>query len=318
VQTPPRTLLGRAGLSVTRLGLGGGPIGGLFAPVSEAQAHSAVDEAWTRGVRLFDVAPFYGHGRAERFVGGALAARPRSELFLSTKVGRLLRREAAGGRSDFAETGDFGPVFDFSGDGVRRSLEESLERLGFDRVDALFVHDPDDHLAQALAEAYPAVERLRDEGVVSSVGVGTNRVATLEAFVRETDVDVVLLANRFTLLDRSGQDVLSLCAARGVDVVIGGVFNSGILADPSPGARYEYAPAPAALRARVVELAARCAARGVPLQAAALQFPFRHPAVRAVLVGARNPEEVRAAVDWTQLAVPEVLWDELDHLPARG
>ena len=190
----------------TALGLGGGPLGGLFSPVPAETAHAVVERSWGHGIRLFDVAPLYGHGRAERFVGDVLSTKPRDEFVLSTKVGRLLRAEAAGQPSDFAETEGVGPVFDFSRSGIRRSLEESLERLGLDRVDIVYVHDPDDHLEQALAEAQPELERLRDEGVVRAIGVGTNRTATLSRFAREADIDCALLANRVTLLDRTGAD----------------------------------------------------------------------------------------------------------------
>ncbi len=297
----------------TLLGLGGGPLGGLFRRVPEDEAEAAVARAWDRGIRLFDVAPLYGHGRSERILGRMLRARPRNEFVLSTKVGRLLRPEAAATSTDFVDVCNLGPVFDFSADGVARSLAESLERLGLDRVDIALVHDPEEHLDQALSEAASVLARLRSEGVVRAIGVGTNSVATLVRFARETEIDCALLANRYTLLDRSAEaDALPLCADRGISVVAGGVFNSGLLADPdAPGATYEYRPAPDELRRRARELARVCAEHGVELAAAAMQFPLRSPAVAAVVIGARNADEVDANVAAFDVQIPEELWEAL-------
>jgi D-threo-aldose 1-dehydrogenase len=300
--------------AVSRLGLGGGPLGGLFEPVDEETATAVVERAWSRGVRLFDVAPLYGHGRAERFVGAVLRRKPRDEFTLSTKAGRLLRAEAAAAPSDFAETEGVGPVFDFSADGVRRSLEESLERLGLDRVDVLYLHDPESHLDQAVGEAQPELERLRDEKVVGSIGVGTNVCATALRFVRETDVDQVLLANRITLLDRSGLAVARECSERGVALVAAGVFNSGLLADPRGDARYEYRRAPPAVRARALELDRLCEGEGVPLAAAALQFPLRRDGVESVVVGARSVAELDADVAALDTVISDALWAELERV----
>ena len=300
----------------TALGIGGGPLGGLFRHVPEEDACAAVERAWEHGLRLFDVAPLYGHGRAERLLGSVLRAKPRDSFVLSTKVGRLLRPTGGSGRSDFADA-DPGrePVFDYSADGVRRSLEESLERLGLDRVDVVYIHDPEEHLDQAIGEAMPALTRLREEGVVAAVGVGTNVASTLARFAGETDIDCALLAGRVTLLDRSGADeALPRCAERGIAVVAGGVFNSGILADPSPAGTYDYAPPDEALRRRADELGERCAAHGVPLAAAAMQFPLRHPAVAAVVVGVRSPAEVDADVAAFETEIPEQLWQELERV----
>ena len=295
-----------------RFGLGGGPLGGLFEPVSEETATGVVEHAWDRGVRLFDVAPFYGHGRSERFMGQVLREKPRDDFVLSTKVGRLLRADAVGEPSDFAETGGLGAVFDFSADGVRRSLEESLERLGLDRVDIALVHDPEDHLEQAVTEAQPALARLRDEGMVHAIGVGTNSCASAARFVRETDIDCVLLANRITLLDDSGvEEVLPLCEEREVSVIAGGVFSSGVLANPSAGARFEYRPAPAEVRARALVLQSVCERHGVPLAAAAIEFPLRHDAVKAVVIGVRSVDELDANLAAFESDVPEALWEEL-------
>jgi D-threo-aldose 1-dehydrogenase len=289
--------LGRADVNVTRLGLGCAPIGGLYKPVSEADAREVVDRAWEHGLRLFDTAPLYGSGLSERRVGAALGDRPRDAFVLSTKVGRLLR---AGGQ----------PVFDFSFDGVLRSLDESLERLGLDYVDVVYIHDPDDHFDEALAGAYPALERLRGEGVVRAIGVGMNQSEMLARFARETDVDCVLLAGRYTLLDRSALDeLLPLCLERGIAVIAGGVFNSGVLAG---NAHYDYAPAEPAVLARVSRLAEICGRWDVPLAAAAVQFPLGHPAVACVLVGCRSSVEVDEDVALFELNLPAGLWEELD------
>ncbi len=296
----------------TRLGIGGGPLGGLFSPVSAETAEAVIERAWEHGLRLFDVAPLYGHGRAERFVGHVLQTKPRDEFVLSTKVGRLLRADAAAQPSDFAETEGVGPVFDFSAAGVRSSLEESLERLGLDRVDVVYLHDPEEHLEQAMREALPELVRLREEGIVGGIGVGTNRVETVVRFVRETDVDCMLLANRVTLLDRSGEgEALPLCAERDVAVIAGGVFNSGVLASPQASPTYEYAPAPEDVRARAVALEQICARYGVPLAAAAVQFPLRHPAVTSVVVGVRSVAELDENIAAFNTSLPAELWDEL-------
>jgi D-threo-aldose 1-dehydrogenase len=301
--------LGRTGVTVTQLGLGCAPIGGLYEPVSDADAGAVVDRAWERGLRLFDTAPLYGSGLSERRVGAALRERPRDEFVLSTKVGRLLR---AGGQPDAVFEGalPLEPVFDFSFDGVLRSLDESLERLGLDRVDVVFIHDPDDHFDEALAGAYPALERLRGEGVVRAIGVGMNQSEMLARFARETDIDCVLLAGRYTLLDRSALgDLLPLCLERGVAVIAGGVFNSGVLAG---NAHYNYAPAEPAVLDRVSRLAAICTRWDVPLAAAAVQFPLGHPAVACVLVGCRSSVEVDEDVALFELDLPAGLWEELE------
>ena len=226
---------------------------------------------------------------------------------LSTKVGRLL---VAGEPSPlFHGAPPTAAVFDFSADGVRRSLAESLERLDLDRVDVALIHDPDDHLEQALAEAYPALEALRAEGIVRRIGVGMNQWEALSLFVRETDVDCVLVAGRYTLLDRSaGGELLPLCAARGCTVFAGGVFNSGLLAG---GSTFDYAPASRDLLERARELAATCGRWGVPLKAAALQFPLRHPAVGSILVGCRTAAELDEDLGLLEMELPGGLWDEL-------
>ncbi|WP_229070704.1 aldo/keto reductase [Actinoplanes sp. DH11] len=307
--------LGHSAVPVTALSFGAAGIGNLFTPITDTQAEHAVAAAWDAGVRYFDTAPHYGLGLSERRLGAALRGRPRSAFTVSTKVGRLLEPVAAGGDdhpNGFAVPATHRRVWDFSAEGVRRSLHDSLERLGIDRVDIAYLHDPDDHAEQALREAYPELERLRDEGVLGAIGVGMNRTGLLARFIRDTDIDAVLLAGRYTLLDQSGHaEVLSLAAERRVGVVIGGVFNSGLLADPRPGATFDYATAPDGLMTRSLDLKAVCERYGVPLRAAALRFPYGHPAVASVLLGARSAAEVRDAATLLQRPVPDELWAEL-------
>ncbi|MEV0265691.1 aldo/keto reductase [Streptomyces sp. NPDC050617] len=308
--------LGRGTVPVTELSFGAAGIGNLYTPVSDADARAAVDAAWNAGLRYFDTAPHYGLGLSERRLGAALRERPRAEYTVSTKVGRLLEADPAAVGEDtaggFAVPATHRRIWDFSADGVLRGIEASLARLGLDRVDVVYLHDPDDHLEQALDHGYPALERLRAEGVVGAIGAGMNHAAPLARFLRDTDVDAVLLAGRYTLLDQSGlTELLPEAAARGKSVVVGGVFNSGLLADPRPGARYDYERAPRPVLERA--LAARRVAErhGIPLRAAALHFPFGHPAVASVLVGARSASEVRDGAELLRRPVPAEFWAEL-------
>jgi D-threo-aldose 1-dehydrogenase len=301
------------GLRLPSVGLGTAGLGGLYTSVPDAEAHAVVRHALETGVRYVDTAPQYGHGTAERRIGEALAGIERDGFVLSTKVGRLIVPRPDGDTGIFADAPPSDAVFDFSRDGILRSLEASLERLGLDRVDAVLIHDPDDHEDQALGEAFPALAELRAEGVVRAIGAGMNQTRVLERFVRETDVDLVLVANRYTLLDRSAAaSLLPACAERDVAVVVGGVFNSGILADLGPGAHYGYAPASEEILGRARALAATCERHGVPLRAAALQFPSRHPAVTSTLVGARSVAEFDDCLTQLRSDIPEDLWKELD------
>jgi D-threo-aldose 1-dehydrogenase len=294
---------------------GGAPIGGLYAPVGEEAAARTLQAAWDAGIRAFDTAPHYGVGLSERRLGGFLSGRPRGEFTVCTKVGRLLvpATGSVDGADEFYGTPALTRVRDYSRDGVLRSLEDSLRRLRLDRVDIALIHDPDDHLPQALDEAYPALAELRAQGVVAAVGAGMNSAASLAALVSRADLDCVLVAGRYTLLDASAADELfPLCLSRGVSVLAGGVFNSGILADPREGARYDYAPADAALVARARRMREVCAGHGVPLPAAALQYVLRHPAVTAAVVGARSAEEIRADAGYVKTHIPDALWAELE------
>jgi D-threo-aldose 1-dehydrogenase len=282
------------------LGLGTAPLGGLYEAVDEESALAVVDRAWELGIRYFDTAPYYGSGVAERRLGEALRGRPHEELVVSTKVGRLLRPDAGGWE---------GAYFDFSYDAALRSLEESLSRLGLDRIDIALVHDPDDHYDEALTGALAALARLRAEGVVRAIGVGMNQAELLCRFAREADPDCFLVAGRYTVLDRTAEaELLALCEERGIAVIAGGVFNSGILAG---GDTFDYQAAPPDVLARVRALGEACARWDVPLPAAAVQFPGRHPAVRSTLVGCRSVAELEEDVRLFGLELPEGLWQEL-------
>ena len=318
--------LGRTGLRVTRLGFGSATIGSLFRDVPEPEAVETVRHAAQAGVRYFDSAPLYGYGAAERRVGTALASVPRDSFVLSTKVGRLLvprdritpdmdvDPQRIDGQDDYYYRSNLTvrPVFDYSRDGVLRSVEESLGRLALDRIDILYLHDPDHHWQQAIDGAYPALERLRSEGVVRAIGVGMNQVPMLTRFARETDVDVLLAANRYTLLDQSASvELFPICGARGIAVVLGGVFNSGVLADPRPGSRFGYLPAGDDVLDRVQRFRTVCERHGVPLRAAAIQFALAHPAVTSMLAGVRTAAQLDDYPGLMRLPIPPGLWDDL-------
>jgi D-threo-aldose 1-dehydrogenase len=319
VKPSERVPIGATGLLASQLALGTAPLGGLFTPVTDDDAAAAIDAAWDAGIRLFDTAPLYGMGRAEERLGRALRGRPRDEFVLSTKVGRLLREHPSAGdeieaatRHLFPDSPARTPVFDYSRDGVRRSLEESLERLGLDRVDIVHIHDADNHEKQALDEAFPALAELRAEGMIGAIGAGMNQTAMLARFARRADFDVFLLAGRYTLLDQSALDELfPACLEEHVAIIAGGVFNSGILASPHDGATYDYAPAPPELLERARRLEATCARHGVPLAAAAMQFPLAHPAVVTVLVGVRSPDELEMDIELARHSIPAELWEGL-------
>lgn len=281
--------------------------------MDDDEAYEAVEAAWQAGIRFFDTAPLYGHGLAEQRLGVVLRTKPREDFVISTKVGRLLR---AGAPSEpgqaFKGTPPVNPVFDFSYDGTMRSVEESLKRLGLDRVDILLIHDPDNHFDEALHGAYSALDRLRSEGTAKAIGAGMNQSEMLARFVREADCDCLLLAGRYTLLDRGGaSELLPLCLERGIAVIAGGVFNSGILADPGPLARFNYAPATPDILDRARSLQETCRRHDVDIKAAALQFPLRNSAVKSVLTGCRSAAEVRENVRLFQAAIPDELWDDL-------
>ena len=314
------------GVSVTRLGLGTAEIGGLYRAVSDDAAAEVIDHAWSIGIRYFDTAPLYGYGRAEGRLGSRLGGHPRAEFALSTKVGRLivpiadlapdadLDHQAADGVDDafYADTRPVRPVFDYSADGVRRSVEESLGRLGLDRIDILYIHDPDDHWEAAIGGAYPALHRLREQGVVGAIGAGMNQAEMLARFAREGDFDVFLVSGRYTLLDQVAlHDLMALCVEKGISVIAGGVMNSGILADPRPGARFNYLPAPAEVVERARRIRAVCDQYNIPIRAAAIQFPLAHPAVAAVVAGVRTIEHLDDYPRFMAMTIPAGLWSDL-------
>jgi D-threo-aldose 1-dehydrogenase len=294
-----------------RTGLGTAPLGGLFQAVDDETALSTIELAWNRGIRFFDTAPLYGLGLSEQRLGRFLAGRPRDDFVLATKVGRLLRADAPPDprESHWKGVPPVNPVWDFSYDGVLRSVDESLGRLGLDRIDVVHIHDPDDHFEEALSGAYPALDRLRREGVIRAVGAGMNQVELLTRFAREAEFDCFLVAGRYTLLDQVAlPELLPLCVERGIAVIAGGVYNSGILAG---GTTFDYRPAPPGLIERAARLEAVCARHDVPLAAAALQFPLRHPAVASVLLGPRSPAQLASSLDLLDVPIPDGLWGEL-------
>lgn len=291
-------------------------LAGLYAPVSDAAAAAALQQAWDLGVRAFDTAPHYGVGLAEERLGRFLVQQPRASYVVSTKVGRLLVDDASApdGGEGFAGTPRRRRVRDYSADGVRRSIEDSLARTGLDRIDLVLIHDPEDHLDQALSDAAPALSALRSEGVIAAYGVGTNYADVADLFVTETDLDHVLIAGRYSLLDRQATGLVDHCAQLGVAVLAAGVVNSGLLVDPEPGANFDYEPAPAALVEAAQRMRDVCRTYGVELRAAALQFPDRHPAVAAVVMGGSDVASVRDCVEQRQVVIAEALWAELESL----
>ena len=313
--------LGNTEVWVTQLGLGTGPMGGLYTEVLEGDAHATVRKAWELGVRFFDTAPVYGLGLAEARVGHVLANCPRKEYVLATKIGRLLRErpgkvpdptQMRDGQSVWRGVPSLSPIFDFSTEGVRRSLDESLERLGLDRVDVLHLHDPDDASDDDVKNAVAALVDLRREGIARAIGVGMNQWQMLAEFAQAEVFNCFLLAGRYTLLDQSGlSHLLPLCEKHNVSVITGGVYNSGILADPYTQPRFDYGLADARWVERAKRLYEVCERHGVPLKAAAIQFPLAHPAVASVVVGARSPEEIDENVRMFEWAIPPALWEEL-------
>jgi D-threo-aldose 1-dehydrogenase len=302
------------------LGLGCADLGNLHQAMSDEQADAVLTAAWDGGVRYFDTAPHYGLGLSERRLGAFLRTRPREEYAVSTKVGRLLEPSPGTASrtdedNDFVVPASLRRVWDVSPEGVRRSLDASLERLGLDRVDVLYLHDPEEHdLDLALHSAVPALVDLRDQGVVRAVGVGSKSTPALLAAVRTGALDLLMVAGRLTVLDRSAlAEVVPECDARGVGVVAASVYNSGLLAspDPGPGGRYEYAQVPADVLERARRLEQVCRRHGVELPAAAVQFPLQEPVVRCVVAGAADPAQVQQNLARVRAALPDALWADL-------
>ncbi|RMB80212.1 aldo/keto reductase [Streptomyces shenzhenensis] len=309
-------LLGRTGLTVSRLGLGLASIGGLFRPVPQGQALETVRRARELGIRLFDTAPVYGYGLSETRTGTALRDEPRDAYVLCTKVGRLVEPGGPDTQPIWADPPPGrGARLDYSCAGVMRSLEGSLDRLGLNSVDVLHIHDPEQDFPRSVGDAYRALDDLRRAGVVRAVSLGVNHADVAVRFLREAPApgpDCVMLAGRWSLLDQSGlTELLPLCQERGVAVLAAGVLQSGLLVAPGPGAPHGYERVPPALTARVRTVHEVCARHGVPPLAAALQFPFGHPAVTAVVVGARSPAEIEESAALLARPVPGRLWSDL-------
>jgi len=308
----------RTGLQLTEIGMGAAQFGNLNRTTTDEASVAAVDAAWQAGIRYFDTAPHYGLGLSERRLGAALAGRPRAEYVVSTKVGRLLvpSPETADRLDDqgFAVPADHRRVWDFSRDGVLRSLEQSLERLGTDRIDIVYVHDPDEHEAEALDGAIPALVELREQGVIGSVGAGMNQSAMPARFIERSDLDVIMLAGRYTLHEQGAlEDLLPAASARGVGIVAAAVYNSGLLAAPvvPDDAHYDYGPAPADVLEHARALAVACEEYGITLPDAAVAFPLRHPSVVSVVVGARTATHILGTVSRYTTEIPGGFWREL-------
>lgn len=312
------------------LGMGTAGIGNLYAPVSPDAARATMAAAWAAGIRYFDTAPHYGFGLAERRLGEALAELdPAGEAIVSTKVGRLLAPTASQARErhGFVDADPFEPVFDYTRDAVLRSHEQSLGRLKRDRADVLLAHDigelthgsdSERHMRAFLESGYGAMRELKDQGAVRAIGVGVNEVEVCLYLLERIELDIILLAGRYTLLDRQAADeLLPLCVELGVRVIVGGPYNSGILAQPTASQRqprYDYEAPPASILARAAALEQACEAHGVPLGAAALQFPLLHPAVDSVIPGLVGETQVRQTIERIDTAIPETLWRELDEM----
>jgi D-threo-aldose 1-dehydrogenase len=303
---------------IERLGFGAASLGNLYREVDDTDAEAVLEAAWAGGIRSFDTAPHYGLGLSERRLGAFLAGRPRDDFVVSTKVGRVLEPNAGtrSGRDTegFVVPDDLVRRWDPSPAGIERSLDDSLGRLGLDRIDTLFLHDPDVYdLDSGITIGLPALIALRDRGVVSSVGVGVNTVDAALRAVREADVDAVMIAGRYTLLEQpAAEELLPLCAERGVRVVAAAVFNSGLLAADRPeSAHYDYGDVPLDVALRTRRLARICGRHGVALPAAALRFPLRHPAVDEVVVGTGRASSLRANLEHARAVIPDALWDEL-------
>ena len=309
--------LGKSGLQVTRVGLGGSGLGGLYGDIPDKQVHEVVRRALSLGINLFDTAPLYGHGKSERRLGEVLAGISRDEYVLATKVGRLLvpadedrpRDRLHGKRSRYRT------VFDFSYDAVMRSYESSLDRLGVDRIDVLHIHDPYDYYDQAIDEAYRALRKLREEGAIRAVSVGIGHVGLLQRFAQEGEFDCFLLSNAYNLLDQDAlPELLPLCQEKGIGIMAGGTFASGILATGAKeGAKYKYRSAPEEVLRRVRRMQEIAAGYGVTMAAAASQFVLAHPAITCIVPSTRNPERVTENVELVRQQIPAAFWEELRH-----
>jgi D-threo-aldose 1-dehydrogenase len=336
VQPFEKVALGRTPIQVTRLGFGMAPLAGIYEPVSDEQAAIVLDKAWEYGIRYYDTAPLYGYTLGERRLGRMLQGRDPGEYAITTKVGRLMMPlsqfaahpewerdwQALGSVDARSEIGEpdayymsrlnFRPVYDYSYDAVMRSVEHSFQRLGIDRIDGLWIHDPDNHWEQAIGGAYPALAKLREQGVVRSIGAGMNQAEMLARFAREGDFDAFMCAGRYTLLDQVALDELfPICQEKGVAIVIAGVMNSGLMANPTSNFHFNYGPAPQEWIDRALAIKAVCERHGVPSRAAALQFPYAHPVVSCVVAGVRTVPHLDDTLANLTFPIPDDLWAEL-------
>jgi D-threo-aldose 1-dehydrogenase len=324
MQPDEKRSFGKTGLEVTAFAFGTAPIGNIFQPITEPEATQMISTAWETGVRFFDTAPMYGHGLAELRTGHNLRAKNREDFVLASKVGRVLK-PAPRASIDFGPWVDAAPFsshFDYSYDGTLRAFDDSLQRLALERMDICFIHDIDVYthgadqprvFEEAMDGCWRALERLRAEGLVKAIGVGVNEWEVCHAALKRHDFDCFLLAGRYTLLEQTALDeFLPLCQERGTSVVVGGGFNSGILATGAKsGAKYNYAPAPAAILERVARIEAVCHEFHVPLPAAALQFVVAHPAIASFTAGTRTVEQLRQNLAWFSAPIPSAFWAAL-------
>lgn len=315
---------GRVDLDVTAFGFGTAPIGNIFREIDEATSDAMIQHAWDKGVRYFDTAPMYGHGLSELRTGQSLRWKNRDDFILSSKVGRILKPARRGdiNYEPWTNAAPFTMHFDYSYDGVMRSFEDSLQRMALERMDICFIHDIDvftrgdeqpEVFKQAMDGAWKALESLREQGLVKAIGVGVNEWEVCHAALEQRDFDCFLLAGRYTLLEQDALDkFLPLCEERGAAVVVGGGFNSGILATGAKeGAKYNYAPAPADIMDKVRKIETVCADYNVPLPAAALQFVVAHPAVPTFMAGTRTVEQLDQNLNWFSHDIPAEFWADL-------
>ena len=305
---------------ISKLALGTAPLGGLFTAVSDEHGQATILAALDSGINFIDTAPLYGHGNAERMIGSALS-KTNKEYVISTKVGRVLKKfapEEIAGKVDglaafIGVDPTIFPVFDFSRDGILRSIQESLERLNISSIDIALIHDADDRIDEAIKNSYPVLDELRSQGVIKGIGVGMNICSYATKAVKEMDLDVILIAGRYSLLDQSAQEVLfKECLKKQTGVMVGGVYNSGVLANPTPESTYNYVPVTPEILSKVKQIQALLLDFDISLTAAAIQFPLRHPAVTCVLTGSRSVTELNANIKDFDQTIPDAAWKALE------
>ena len=304
----------RTSLELSRLSLGTAPLAGLFTPVADEESDALIKTSLAQGINYFDTAPLYGHGMAEKRLGRILSG-VKDSYVLETKVGRVLKRTEKSNPMPWFPDADphIEPVFDYTREGILKSLEESLERLGVNHIDIVLMHDCENHVDAAINDAFPVLHTLKSQGVIKAIGVGLNFPDVAMRIMSEVDLDIALIAGRYTLLDQSAQrELLPYAIERNVDITIAGVFNSGVLANPVKGATFEYLPASDEIILKAQKIGVFLKERGIPLTAAALQFPLRHPAVTSVLTGPRNVSELEENIAAFNSQLPADIWEELE------